>query len=107
MSESFIDPIEAAGEPRGPETPATFAARLLANRTPVAQLSPMEKRLLAIAADLFGNCVGLACVGRTRADEIDPLTTEIVVEGARLAVAAAVEIEQHLRGVREHVEARR
>lgn len=78
---------------------------------PASRLSPLEERLLFIARTFFFDCVIFARGNRIEAtgEPIDrvPVSPDIVAEGSRLALAAAVEVEAPLREIREQVEVRR
>lgn len=79
--------------------------------TPPYRLSATEERLLAIAKTVFIECVLCArmnLVEKTGEPMDRCLVTEaIAAEGARYALAAAVEVEGPLREVRERMEGRR
>lgn len=77
--------------------------------TPAHRLSPIEERLLLIAKTIFIDCV--ICV---RANQVEktgepvdriPVSEAISAQAARLALAAAVEMEKPLREVRDRLEA--
>lgn len=85
--------------------------RLKADAAPPCRLTATEERLLAIAKVIFIECV--ICV---RANVVEktgeatdrvPVTEVITAEAARLALAAAIEIEAPLRAIREQMEVRR
>lgn len=80
-------------------------------QVPPGRLSPLEERLLAIARLFFFDCAVFARASRIEAtgEPIDrvPVTPAIIAEGARLAIAAAIEVEAPLREIRERVEVRR
>lgn len=79
--------------------------------TPSNRLSPVEERLLAIARFFFVDCVLSARANRIEASgrpiDCTPIDKATIANGARLALAAAVEIEAPLREIRERVEVRR
>ena len=82
-----------------------FAQRLMAARIPAGQLAPLEERLLAVMRPLFSDCLMFARIGRMAPGaDLPPVTEDLIAEGARFAVVAAVEIEQHLRQVRRRLE---
>jgi hypothetical protein len=84
-----------------------FAARVLAvGTTPDGALTPLELRLLKLTSELFINGVMCAQIAKGMAKERPdgqpvPVTAEIVAEGARFALAAAVEIEQPRAGAHD------
>jgi len=89
-----------------------FAARVLAvGATPDGALTPRELRLLKLVSELFINGMLCAQIAKGMAKERPdgqpvPVNAEIVAEGARFALAAAVEIEQPLRELRDKLEGR-
>lgn len=90
----------------------TLTQRLAAEATKVAdnRLSPVEERLLSIAKYLFLDCVLAARANRIEASgrpvDSNPIDAATIADGARLALAAAVEIEAPLRAIREQMEVR-
>lgn len=79
--------------------------------TPLHRLSATEERLLAIAKTIFIDCVLCARMNRVEktGEPMDRclVTEAIAAEGARYALAAAIEVEAPLRELRERMEGRR
>lgn len=101
--------LEAPARP----SPSRFAARVMAiGATPDHALTPIEQRLLKLTAELFTcglTCAqmrGMAAAGWLPGQPTPPITAEVVGEAARFALAAAVEIEQPLRELRDKLEGR-
>lgn len=88
----------------------SLTARLAeeAGKISASRLAPVEERLLAIAKALFVDGVLLARANRIEASgrpiDCTPIDGAIIAEGARLALAAAIEIEAPLREIRDRME---
>lgn len=99
--------IVESNPPPGAEPPSLrrFRARLM-DAAPVERLSPLEERILAITARFYMDSITLARCARLAGpgDLPAPVSAEIVAEGARLALAAAIEIEDPLRTIRDRLE---
>jgi hypothetical protein len=109
----MASPSVDLNESPGRRALSRFASRVLAvGATPDAALTPLETRLLKLTAELFMNCVFCAQISKTMADpsrptgQPVPIDPDIIGTGARFALAAAVEIEQPLRELRDKLEGR-
>lgn len=93
--------------PPTPDQVHRFAQKLMAS-APAApeRLSAMEERLLALMRPFFLDCITMARVASMPPGslEVPPVTAAVVAEGARLALAAAVEVEFPLRALRGKME---
>lgn len=71
------------------------------------QLSPLEQRLIEIAKELWPSAVILVrCKSSAENKEPGDLTAAVAVEGARIALAAAIEFEGTLREIRDALSSR-
>lgn len=82
-----------------------------AGKISAARLAPVEERLLALAKSFFFDGVLFARANRIEASgrpiDCTPIDGGIIAEGARFALAAAIEIEAPLREIRDRMEVRR
>jgi len=67
-------------------------------------LTPLESRLLTITQTFLVNALIMARVDGQPPGQILPLNAETMARGARLALAAAIEVEQPLRQLRDSLE---
>jgi hypothetical protein len=99
-------------KPRGVYPPPTpdqvhrFAQKLMATQSVPERLSAMEERLLAISVIFFRECIIAARVASMPPGStlVPPITAAVIAEAARLALAAAVEVEFPLRALRGKME---